>query len=50
MSQTNSSARVKEEVDNFYSESNMNYIEKIIKNIEKGKSKLVEHELIEDYE
>ncbi|MCM1283170.1 MAG: type II toxin-antitoxin system RelB/DinJ family antitoxin [Muribaculaceae bacterium] len=34
--------------DPFYSESNMKYLEKIISDIEAGKSKLVEHDLIED--
>ena len=32
----------------FYSESNMKYLEKIITDIESGKSKLVEHDLIEE--
>ena len=31
----------------FYSESNMKYLEKIITDIESGKAKLVEHDLIE---
>ncbi len=35
-------------VDPFYSESNMNYLEKVIKDIDSGKAVLVEHELIED--
>ncbi|MGN0164081.1 MAG: type II toxin-antitoxin system RelB/DinJ family antitoxin [Candidatus Ornithomonoglobus sp.] len=34
--------------DPFYSESNMKYLEKIISDIETGKSKLVEHNLVED--
>ena len=34
--------------DPFYSESNMKYLEKIITDIESGKSKLVEHDLIEE--
>ena len=34
--------------DPFYSESNMKYLEKIITNIESGKAKLVEHDLIEE--
>ena len=37
-------------IDNFYSEENMKYLEKVINDIESGKSKLVEHELIEDDE
>ena len=38
----------KKEVDElFYSESNMKYLEKIITDIESGKSKLIEHDLIE---
>lgn len=35
-------------IDPFYSESNMNYLKKIVSDIETGKAKLVEHELIED--
>lgn len=35
-------------VDPFYSESNIKYLEKIISDIESGKAKLTEHELIED--
>ena len=35
-------------VDSFYSESNMVYLKKIVKDIESGKAVLVEHELIED--
>lgn len=34
--------------DPFYSESNMKYLEKIITDIESGKAKLVEHDLIEE--
>lgn len=34
--------------DPFYSESNMKYLEKVISDIESGKSKLTEHSLIED--
>ena len=34
--------------DPFYSESNMKYLEKVITDIESGRAKLVEHELIED--
>ena len=37
-------------VDPFYSESNMKYLKKVIKDIESGKAKLVEHELMEDDE
>ena len=32
--------------DPFYSESNMKYLEKVITDIESGKAKLVEHDLI----
>ena len=35
-------------VDPFYSESNMAYLKKVIDDIESGKAKLVEHDLIED--
>ena len=34
--------------DPFYSESNMRYLEKVIADIESGKAKLVEHDLIEE--
>ncbi len=34
--------------DPFYSESNMKYLERVITDIESGRAKLVEHELIED--
>jgi DNA-damage-inducible protein J len=34
--------------DPFYSESNMKYLERVISNIESGKAKLTEHDLIED--
>ena len=34
--------------DPFYSESNMKHLSKVISDIETGKAKLVEHELIED--
>ena len=34
--------------DPFYSESNMRYLEKVITDIESGKAKLVEHDLIEE--
>ena len=33
--------------DPFYSESNIKYLEKVIADIESGKAKLVEHDLIE---
>lgn len=33
--------------DPFYSESNMKYLEKIISDIDSGRAKLVEHDLIE---
>ena len=35
-------------VDPFYSEENMNYLKKVISEIDSGKVNLVEHELIED--
>ena len=35
-------------LDPFYSESNMNYLKKVISEIDSGKAKLREHELIED--
>lgn len=35
-------------VDPFYSESNMNYLRSIVADIESGKAKLVEHDLIEE--
>ena len=38
----------KEVEELFYSESNMRYLEKIITDIESGKAKLVEHDLIEE--
>lgn len=34
--------------DPFYSESNMNYLREVISDIESGKAKLVERELIEE--
>ena len=34
--------------DPFYSESNMKYLEKVITDIESGKAKLMEHDLIEE--
>lgn len=35
-------------VDPFYSDANINYLKKVISEIDSGKSKLQEHELIED--
>ena len=35
-------------IDPFYSENNIKYIEKIIKDIDEGKTKLKEHGLIEE--
>ncbi len=35
-------------IDPFYSESNMKYLEKVISDIDSGKAKLEEHELIEE--
>lgn len=35
-------------VDPFYSESNIKYLEKIVADINSGKAKLEEHELIEE--
>lgn len=34
--------------DPFYSESNMNYLRSVVADIQSGKAKLVEHDLIED--
>lgn len=34
--------------DPFYSENNMKYLERVISDIETGRTKLVEHDLIED--
>jgi DNA-damage-inducible protein J len=36
------------EVDPFYSKENMARLERIVKDIESGKAKLTEHDLIED--
>lgn len=36
-------------IDPFYSENNMKYLEKVIADIESGKAKLVEQELIEEW-
>ena len=35
-------------IDPFYSESNIKYLEKVVSDIEKGTTKLEEHELIEE--
>ena len=35
-------------IDSFYSESNIKYLEKVVSDIEKGTTKLEEHELIEE--
>ncbi len=35
-------------IDPFYSESNIEYLKKVIRNIESGKAELKEHGLIED--
>lgn len=35
--------------DPFYSESNIKYLKKVIADIESGKAKLVEHDLIEEW-
>lgn len=35
-------------VDPFYSKSNMDYLKKVVHDIEYGKANLVEHDLIED--
>jgi DNA-damage-inducible protein J len=35
-------------VDPFYSDENMNYLKRVISDIESGKAKLHEHDLIED--
>jgi len=37
-------------IDPFYSEQNIKYIEKIISDIESGKAKLIEHDIIEEEE
>lgn len=36
-------------LDNFYSENNLKYLEKVITDIESGSTKLAEHQLIEDF-
>ena len=49
MIDSNIDKNTKKEVEElFYSESNMKYLEKIITDIESGKSKLIEHDLIEE--
>ena len=35
-------------LDPFYSEGNIRHLEKVVSDIDSGKAKLVEHELIED--
>ncbi len=35
-------------VDPFYSEENMNYLKRVISEIDSGRAKLAEHDLIED--
>ena len=35
-------------LDPFYSENNICYLEKVVSDIDSGKAKLVEHELIEE--
>ncbi len=35
-------------MDPFYSESNINYLKNLIKDVEAGKEKLIQHDLIED--
>ena len=34
--------------ESFYAEANMRYLDRVIEDIESGKAKLTEHELIED--
>ena len=36
------------EVDPFYSKENIEYLKKVIKDIESGKAQLIEHDLIEN--
>ena len=49
MIDSNIDKNTKKEVEElFYSESNMKYLEKIITDIESGKAKLIEHDLIEE--
>jgi len=35
-------------IDPFYSESNMNHLNRVVSEIDSGKAKLVKHELMED--
>jgi DNA-damage-inducible protein J len=37
-------------IDPFYSKENMNYLKKVISDIDSGKAKLAEHALVEDNE
>ena len=39
--------RIKKEADPFYSESNINHLRQIVHDIDTGKAKLTEHDLIE---
>ena len=49
MIDSNINKNIEKEVEElFYSESNMKYLEKVIADIESGKAKLVEHDLIEE--
>ena len=49
MIDSNIDKNTKKEVEElFYSEINMKYLEKVIEDIESGKAKLVEHDLIEE--
>ena len=49
MIDSNINKNIEKEVEElFYSESNMKYSEKVIADIESGKAKLVEHDLIEE--
>lgn len=36
-------------LDNFYSENNLKYLEKVITDIESGSANLAEHQLLEDF-
>lgn len=36
-------------LDNFYSENNLKYLERVITDIESGSANLAEHQLIEDF-
>ena len=49
MIDSNINKNIEKEVEElFYSESNIKYLEKVIADIESGKAKLVEHDLIEE--